>query len=177
MQLDGLDAGALGAARDSGAMQAEAGAAAPALALMRAITGGQPRLQANIDLLTDAGRIEGSGDVSLGDPKVGVLNPIALLAAITVKASASFPATIARAVLERSVRDELSGLRAEGKLPQMTPEQESEVVAAAVAERLRSLVQSNKLVAAAEDRYSVAASLQGGAFSLNGEPATLSFFD
>lgn len=174
LRLDGLDARAVTAMRGSDGVGA---AAAPALALMRAVTQGEPRLQAHLDLLTDAGRIEGSGDVTIDDSRAGTLNPIALLAAIRVQASASFPATIARAVLERRVRDGLSELRAEGKLPQMTPEQESEVVAAAVAERLRGLVQSNKLVAGTDDRYSVAASLQGGAFSLNGVPATLPFFD
>ncbi len=177
VRLDGLDARAVTAARGSGGSQGEAAAAAPALALMRAVTDGEPHLEARFDLLTDAGRVEGSGDVTLDEQRAGALNPIALLAAIRVKASASFPATIARAVLERSVRDELAELKAEGSLPEMTPEQESEVVAAAVAERLQRLVESKRLVAGGDDRYSVAASLQGGAFSLNGEPATLPLFD
>lgn len=176
LRFGGLDASALRATQQAGRGASPAGtlAAMPLGVLLSAITDGQPVLELSVDVDTPGGKLEGNGTVSLAPtPASPATSPLALLGALRVKASASFPEAVTLKVLERRVRTELDALTAAGKVPEISPAQEQEIVAKAVTSQLDALLSTNKLLADGDHRHQLTMAFEAGELSVNGELTSL----
>lgn len=120
------------------------------------------------------GELLGSGKVVLdGSNKEALGNPMTMLTALNAQGQLTLPESMVRTILEVQVRKELSELRAQGKIPELSAGQTKTITETAVNGRIGNWAAENHFVKDGS-KYLIHATYKDGVLALNGLPVDLS---
>lgn len=135
---------------------------------IRALGAGQPRLQADLDLRTDHGVAVGTAAFSVDANKAANGGIWSVFGAVDAVVEFSAPERLVSEFLASGVKRQLTGLQSRDKLELLTPDQHSDLISAAVGERLAGLLAKKQLIRDG-DRLALRAKFTNGQLRVNGE--------
>jgi len=143
-------------------------AALPLNKLIALVSRRNAKLETALQLETDSGPVEVTTNVQLSG-KGGSVNPLMLIGALRGDISLEMPGPVVALAAQSALKNEWSNQKGVGQDPEVSGNQDSESLNAAVSHKIQSWVDRNMLTRRG-NQYLFRASINDGSVRLNGKP-------
>jgi len=137
--------------------------------LLQAFKTNPPSIQAQLQMTTENGLLDGQLDLRLKPEQLAGTNPLALFAALQADASLTIPRSLVEIMMTEKLRTEILLLQQQKKISNLSPQQLQQILEQAVPGRINALLSSKTFLLQADGRLTSHLQLQNSTLQLNGE--------